>query len=207
MTTSEPIEKDPGDARRRADQSVAVRFTRLMKASTSRYGVLTDPPIVAVCTAVLLMSMLGAHQLGAPRPLVLVLEALTVLPLAAAALLTLALSGARARVVEWLASVPCPVENMNAVLNGLGEGLEIQFEGEPPASEALNRELDTLNPDCFVTQSVPEERRVEVRIGVVESKRNPARTNHQRFERVQALVEKVLVPLSKTHPIVDVRVK
>jgi hypothetical protein len=201
MTTSETSD------RRRADQSVAVRFTRLMKASTSRYGVLTDPPIVAVCTAVLLMGMLGARQLGAPGPVVILLEAVTVLPLAAAAILTMALSGARDRVVGWLAAVPFPVENMNAVLNGLGEALEIQFQGEPPTSEALNLELDKLNPDCFVTQSAPEEKRVEVRIGVVDSKRNPAVTNHQRFERVRDLVEKVLVPLSKTHPIVDVRVK
>ena len=33
-------------ALRRADESVSLKFTRLMKATTSPYGSLTDPPIV-----------------------------------------------------------------------------------------------------------------------------------------------------------------
>src|SRR5262249_52203679 len=156
------------DVQTRANESVAVSFTRIMKASTSPYGVLTDPPIVAVATAVSLMAVLAARQMGAPPGVGLGLEVLTGTPVVVAAVLTLTLSGARDRVVAWLASVPFPVENMNAVLNGLGESLDVEFAGDLPPSESVNLELDKVHPDCFVTQAAPEERRLEVRIGVVE---------------------------------------
>ena len=41
--------------------------------------------------------------------------------------------------VSWLASVPFPVENMNGVLNGLGEVLEITFRDRAPEKGELNR--------------------------------------------------------------------
>ena len=100
MTKDERGDLDRSDPRSRADQSVALRFTRLMKASTSPYGVLTDPPVVAVATAISLMSMLAARQLAAPSSIVVALEAMTLLPVTLAAVLTLTLSGARARVVD-----------------------------------------------------------------------------------------------------------
>jgi hypothetical protein len=193
--------------RRRAEESVSLRFTRLMKATTSPYGVLTDPPIVAVVTALLLMAVLVARSYGIGGPTLLLLQLIMALPLAAAASLTLALAGARATLVDWLAGLPFAVENMNAVLNGLGDSLEITFAGELPATERLNADLDRLHSDCFVTEAAPDEKRLTVRIGVVDSKRNPAATNHQRYARVRALVDQVLVPLSATHPIVEVRVK
>ncbi len=49
--------------------------------------------------------------------------------------------------------------------------------------------------------------RLEIRIGIVDSTRNPSVSNHRRFLRVQALVADVLIPLSERHPIVEVRVK
>src|SRR5262245_37843065 len=143
---------EPKAEETRAEQSVSVRFTRLMKASTSPYGILTDPPIVAIATAVMLMGMLSARQVGARALVVHALEALTLFPIACAAMVTLALSVARAKVVRWLARLPFPVENMNAVLNGLGDTLVIRFSGEPPPTEALNAELDRFNQDCFVTE-------------------------------------------------------
>jgi len=194
-------------ALRRADESVSVKFTRLMNATTSRYGVLTDPPIVAVVTALLLMALLVARNYDVGGTTLMALVVLTVLPLLIAVVLTLSLRKARGAVVEWLARLPFPVENMNAVLNGLGESLEITFAGDPPATEAINAELDKVHPDSFVTQSSAEERRVEIRIGVVDSKRNPAASNHQRFARVTALVEGVLLPLAAKQRIVEVRVK
>ena len=48
---------------------------------------------------------------------------------------------------------------------------------------------------------------IEVRIGVLESKGNPSASNFQRYARVQALVERVLVPLSEQYPIIQVRMK
>jgi hypothetical protein len=124
--------------------------------------------------------------------------------------------GARGRVVEWLAGLPFPVENLNAVLNGLGEGLEITFAASYPAAAEINVLLDAVSPDTFVTSSpavpepgaTPAERPVlEVRIGVVDSTRNPTASNHQRYARVRALVDTVLVPLHAQHAVVEVRIK
>ena len=194
-------------ALRRADESVSLKFTRLMKATTSRYGPLTDPPIVSVVTAFSLMALLVARNYGVTGGALTALVVLTLLPVLVAVGLTLSLGNARGAVVDWLARMPFAVENMNAVLNGLGESLEVTFAAEPPATEAINAELDKVHPDSFVTQSSIEERRVEIRIGVVDSKRNPAGSNHERFARVRALIDEVLVPLAQQHPIVEVRVK
>jgi hypothetical protein len=194
-------------AAERADQSVSTRFTRIMNATTSRWGMLTDPPLVALATGVLLLAFLGALGAGLDPGVVRALGALAALPISVAVLLSLALLGARRRVVAWLTRQPFPVENMNAVLNGLGEALEVTFTGAQPGVEELNRELDKVHPDAFVTGGVEETRTVDVRIGVVDSKRNPAASNHQRYARTVALVERVLVPLAERYPIACVRVK
>ena len=156
------------------------------------------------------MALLAALQFGAPQVAVRVLTVLLGVPIAMAVIMTLALSGARGKVVSWLASVPFPVENMNAVLNGLGEMLDVTFKSGGPTSVELNKELDAVHPDIFVTKVTPEEgtvEQIEIRIGVVDSKRNPSATNHERYERVRAIVDRVLVPLSARHPITEVRVK
>jgi hypothetical protein len=191
----------------RADQSVATRFTRIMNASTSRWGVLTDPPIVAIATGVFVLALLGAKSAGAGDGVVRALIAAALLPIGVAAALSLALLGARRRVVAWLARQPFPVDNMNAVLNGLGEALEVSFAGALPKAEELNPEIDKVHPDSFVTETIEETHTMEIRIGVVDSKRNPAATNYQRFARVIALVEQVLVPVHERTPIACVRVK
>jgi hypothetical protein len=221
-------------ARTRAEESIATRFTRVMNATTSRYGVLTDPPIVALSTSPLLIALLAARGLSADPLVVDILGGLVALPLLVALATSLSLLGARARVISWLAGLPFPVENMNAVLNGLGEGLEITFAGAAPSSQELNAELDKVSPDAFVTRApgptdapaAPdgtvakgeggeeggegaslEPLVIEVRIGVVDSPRNPASTNHQRFERVRALVSSALVPLHERFPVASVRIK
>lgn len=194
-------------ARQRADESVSASFSRLMRATTSRWGMLSDPPIVAIATAVPVVAVLVARRYDVQGPALLGLQVLAALPVVVALLVTIALLGARARVVDWLARVPFPVENMNAVLNGLGDTLEVTFGGEVPSTERLNLELDKIHADTFVTESVAAEHRVEVRIGVVDSKRNPAASNHDRYARVCAIVEQALVPLAATFPIREVRVK
>lgn len=191
----------------RAEESVAARFTRLMNACTSPLGVLTDPPLVALSCGVFLVALLAALTAGASGAVVQALAALMVLPIVVALASSLALRGARRRVVDWLARQPFPVDNMNAVLNGVGEGLEVSFAGTLPTTEELNRDLDQIHTDCFVTGTVEETRTVEIRIGVVDSKRNPSASNHRRYVRVLALVERVLVPLAARHPIACVRVK
>jgi len=196
--------------RERADQSVSARFTRIMNATTSRYGMLSDPPVVAVLSGIGLVAFLAGLHLGVSRDVAYALAGVMALPIVIAILISLGLLGARRRVVDWIAGVPFPVENMNAVLNGLGEFLEVQFQNGGPTSVDLNKELDKVHPDCFVTKVTPEQgpvETIEFRVGVVDSKRNPASTNYQRYERVRAIVERVLIPLSTRFPITEVRVK
>jgi hypothetical protein len=203
-----------------AEQSVSSRFTRLMNATTSRWGMFTDPSIIGLCTAPLLVGLLAAVRTDASPGLIATLEVLSAVPLAVALTLWMSLLGARARVVSWLSSVPFPVENMNGVLNGLGEVLEITFRERAPAVAELNAVLDRVSVECFVTRGAENDKAkapakefdsplpsVEVRIGIVDSTRNPSVSNHQRFERVRALVSEVLVPLAERYPIVEVRVK
>jgi hypothetical protein len=205
----------PETALQRADQSVSERFTRVMNATTSRWGMLTDPAIIGLCTAPPAIACLAAYYREAEMGLVTALGVVAATPFVVALAVWLWLRGARAGVVAWLASVPFPVENMNAVLNGLGEVLEITFREGRPATPELNLALDRVSAECFVTKGGDADPKpppgeppvMEVRIGVVDSTRNPSMSNHQRFERVRGLVQEVLVPLGERYPIVEVRVK
>jgi hypothetical protein len=190
-----------------AESSIAERFSRHMKATTSPLGLLTDPALVGLATALALFALLAAVERGAPAAVQLALELLLCAPLLCAVLITLALSGARGKVIAWLTSLPFPLENLNAVLNGVGEELVVRFAATTPETTALNAELDKIHADVFVTSSGDESGLVEIRIGVVESKRNPAGSNHLRYRRVRAIVGDVLVPLSRQHPILEVRIK
>ncbi len=186
-----------------------------MKATTSPLGMLTDPPLVGLATAIGVLAALGANESGAGPMVVRVLSIIAALPISIALIVTITLTGARRKLVDWLASLPFPLDNMNAILNGLGDGLEVTLAKGCPEEEAfferlskeLNQELDKVHSDSFVTKSEHEERLLEIRIGVVDSKRNPAKSNHERFVRTRALVEQVLVPLNERHAIESVRVK
>ena len=195
------------DRRRRADESVATRFTRPMNAATSPWGVLCDPPFVALTTAILLLAALGALELGAAAVPTKILVALVAMPTVVAVVVALRLRNARAAIVEWLATLPFAVDNVNALLNGLGGSLEIQFADTVPAAEEVNPRLDAVHSDCFVTDAKPDDRRLEIRIGVLDSKRNPHGSTHRRYRRCRDLVEKALVPLAESFPIASVRVK
>ena len=52
-------------ARERAEQSVARSFSRVMNATTSPYGTLTDPPVVAFFSSIALIALLAAKRLDA----------------------------------------------------------------------------------------------------------------------------------------------
>lgn len=190
-----------------ANDLVAERFSRMMNATTSPLGVAGDPPVTAAATAVLLVAYLAARRSDAAPAVQQVLMVLVLVPIVVAIAVALALLGARGKVVAWLAAQPFPIENMNAILNGLGDGLEVTFkEGvKVPETPALNAKLDAIHTDCFVTDS--KDQTVVMRIGVVDDKRNPAVSNHRRYRRVIDLVERVLVPLHAEHPIETVRVK
>jgi hypothetical protein len=205
------------DPTARAAESVASRFTRLMNAATSRWGVITDPPVLALATGVFLIILLASLRISAVESLVPVFAALTAMPLVVGIVVSLALLGARSRVIDWLAGLPFPVENLNAVLNGLGDEMEITFATTCPPAAEVNALLDAVSPDAFVTKSpgmqsdaaTPADDRpiLEVRIGVVDSARNPSASNFKRYERVRALIETVIVPLHARHAVVEVRIK
>jgi hypothetical protein len=197
-------------AHERADQSVSASFTRVMNATTSRWGFLTDPSIVGVAIAPFAVGALAAVRLEAGQGITALLEVLAVLPALVGLLATLGLRGARANVVAWLAAQPFPIENMNAVLNGLGEALEVTFRARAPDVKTLNDALDRVSPDCFVskgTEDTKDERVLEIRIGIVDSKRNPSGSHYRRFKRVKALVADILLPLADESAVVEVRVK
>jgi hypothetical protein len=187
-----------------AGELVAARFSRMMNATTSSAGIASDPPVVAVVTAVFLVIYLAARQSGVSADVLQVLLALVGLPFVVAIVIVLALLGARRRVIGWLESLPFPLENMNAVLNGLGDGLELNFASSVPETPSLNSALDAVHPDCFVTDT--KDQMVVIRIGVVDNKRVPPISNYRRYRRVIDLATRVLVPLHQKHPIETVRV-
>jgi hypothetical protein len=194
--------------RDRAAESISARFTRTMNATTSPWGMLTDASIVGVATAPAFLALLVAIRVDAAPGVITALEAIAATPLALAVALALGLSGARSRVIDWLASLPFPLENVNALLNGVGETLEITFRGARPEVADLNRALDQVSEESFVADNAAEGHPwMEVRIGVVDDKRNPAASNHRRYRRVRAIVSQVLVPLGDRFPIAEVRVK
>ncbi len=210
--------------RARAAESVASRFTRIMNAATSRWGVITDPPVLALATGFFLILLLASLRISAVESLVPLFAALTAMPVALGVIVSLSLLGARSKVIDWLAGLPFPVENLNAVLNGLGDEMEITFVTTSPVAAQVNPLLDAVSPDAFVTRApdpvpagegappadasvFPHQSVLEVRIGVVDSARNPSASNFQRYERVRALIDTVLVPLHATHPVLEVRIK
>ena len=190
-----------------ANELVAARFSRLMNATTSPLGVAGDPPLVAAVTAVLLVAYLAARRSDAAPVLQQVLLVLVAIPVGFAILVTFAILGARSKLVTWLAGLPFPLENMNAILNGLGDELEVTFKdgAKVPETAAMNAKLDAIHPDSFVTDT--KDRVQVLRIGVVDNQRTPAASNYKRYRRVVDLVERVLVPLHGESTIETVRVK
>ena len=108
-----------GVGRDRAAQAIAARFSRLMNASTSPFGVLGDPASAGVPTAIFFVAYLVARSRDAAPDVVRSLGLLSFAPLLVVVVSSLALIGARARVIAWLAGLPFPLENVNALLNGI----------------------------------------------------------------------------------------
>jgi len=189
------------DPQQRADQSVAKRFSRQMCAATSPQGVLTDPSVVGATAAVLAIIAVALYQTVLAPEQVFVIYAAVALPVVLAAAAWLSLLGARKKVVSWLAGLPFSVENVNSLLNGVGQNLVIRFAQQPPDRDVLNDRLERIYPDCFALEYAAEEPEVEVRVGVIDSKLNPASATHRRYVRVHRLIDEALVPMSEDHPI------
>jgi hypothetical protein len=97
---------------------------------------------------------------------------------------------------------------LNALLAGLGDTVEIVFApgAELPTRATLQPRLDAVSEDVLLVKERPEERTFAVRLGVIDSKRMPLRTNHQRWRRLVDLMERVIVPLGKNSAIERVRI-
>jgi hypothetical protein len=178
-----------------------------MRAATSPLGVLTDPPIVCVMVAVVaLVSVILYNRLVIVADTLPMVFGVAALPIAAGFGITFWLGRTRAHVVRWLDGLPFVVDNVNGLLNGVADTLVVRFEGTPPSQQALNQRLETVHEECFVVAIDETAHEVQLRIGVIESKLNPAGAMHRRYRRTVGLIDQVLAPMHSEHRIAHVRV-
>jgi len=150
------------DPAKYARESVARASLGPMKASTAAIGVLTDPPLVAAASAITIMTALlllrllafAAVERGA-------LGAPAAGPLAIALCALLALSGARGRVVKWLASLPFPVDTSRAAQAALVR-IWPDLPASMPSREEATRRLRRCTRTCFALEFYEDEPEVEV---------------------------------------------
>lgn len=186
-----------------ANESVAEKFTNVMNATTSSLSPLCDLSVASVVSGlVLAVGLFVIRHSGNASSLYAVL-AVAACPFLASYVLLLTLRGARSVVVGWLTTLPFAVVNMNVLLAGMGDTIEVFFEpgAALPDRSRLQPMLDRVCDDILLVKERPDERSLEIRLGVIDSKRMPQRTNHQRYQRLLDLVAQVLVPLSITSPI------
>ena len=191
-----------------ASESVAENFTRVMNATPSSLGPFCDLMGASILSGALVVGGLFGIRRSTDASALYTVLAVAAVPLVASLLLSASLRGSRDAVVKWLCSLPFPVDNLNAVLAGLGDTVELVFaeQADLPTRATLQPRLDAVSDDVLLVKERPEERTVEIRLGVIDSKRMPLRTNHQRWKRLVDVVEQVLVPLSKSTPIERVRI-
>jgi hypothetical protein len=190
-----------------ASERLAERFTRSMRASTSRWGVLTDPPVVCAGLSVVVLASVILFNLdvihGGQLPFV---YAAIAGPILLAMGINASLGGARRAVAGWLGELPFPVDNVNALLNGVGQHLVVRFGEAPPQRQLLTDLLDDVHVDCFALEFHDVEPEVELVIGVPDSKINPATASFHRYARVRRMIDDCLVPLSEQYAIEWVRI-
>lgn len=195
-----------GPTREEAASRVAERFTRIMRATMSPYGMLTDPPLVWAAMAVVAVPSIVLGNLALlPEGSIKWVVALIASPPLTGMAIYLVLAKARDRAIDWLMSLPFTLDNINALLSGAGTGLLLRFDGPTPSREVLTELVDSVHEECFALEFHPDHPEVELRIGVADSKLNPAMANHRRFQRVRAMLD-ALISMSEKHPIQWVRV-
>ena len=163
-------------------------------------GVLCDIPLSFGVVAALGTAAAGVYQL-APNLPVWGAGVVVGLPIVVNVAAHFALRGARVGVVDWLRTVPFPLENVNAVLSGFGEYFEIFMRDELPEREVVMSFLERSSSDVFVLEQDEERRVVSARFGVMVSKLNPYREAFLRYERMRQVIELALVPMHAVHPI------
>jgi hypothetical protein len=129
-------------------------------------------------------------------------------PFVVSATVSFKLRGTRDKVVAWLTTLPFPVDNLNALLAGVGDTVELVFApgAAMPARTDLQPRLETVSDDILLVKERPDERTVEIKLGVIDSKRVPLYTNYQRWKRLCEVTEKVFAPLAQQTPIERMRI-
>jgi hypothetical protein len=184
-----------------ASECVAEKFTRVMNATPSPIGPFSDLMAASVVSGLIIVAgFFGVRRTSGAPYLVMALAAV---PLIVSAVLYLFVRNSRAKVVAWLCNVPFPIDNMNNLLAGMGDTIEIVFTpgADLPNRASLQPKLDAVSDDVLLVSERPEARAIEIRLGVIDSKRLPLHSNHRRWKRFVEVMEKVIVPLAKTTPI------
>ncbi len=186
-----------------ANVCIAEKFTRVMNATPSPLAPFCDLGAASVLSGLIVMTGFLVIGRSADASLIYVVLGIAALPPVASAILAASLRHSRDKVVAWLCAVPFPVENLNALLAGLGDTLEVVFApgAELPTRATLQPRLEVVSEDVLLVKERPEERAIEIRMGVIDSKQMPLRTNHQRWKRFVELMDRVLIPLAKTSAI------
>jgi hypothetical protein len=191
-----------------ADECVAEKFTRVMNATPSAVGPFSDLMAASVLSAAIVAVGLFVIRHASDASALYTVLAVAAVPLAVSLLLSASQRGARDKVVAWLCSVPFPVDNLNSLLAGTADTVELFFAPGTamPLRADLQPRLESVSADILLVKERPDERSVEIRLGVIDSKRMPFSTNHQRWKRLCEVTEKVFVPLAKQSPIARMRI-
>ena len=189
----------------RADEALAPKFTWPMNAATSRYGLFFDLVFAfALAAGAGFLLVIAAHfRLIAASYL---LGVLSVAPLLVWLVGNLALRNARRAMVEWIASLPFPVENLTAVLLGMGETFELYFVSQVPPRTVVMDRFAAVSEEAFVLEVRDDQKMVLSRFGVVVSKHNPHRGGYSRYALLRELVHRSLIDLHRDFPIARLRI-
>jgi hypothetical protein len=194
--------------RAQAEESVAARFTRVMNATPSPWGIYSDFVLAGVTGGLIAFGgLLVGPRLTRPETAVGIVIGLVIVPFLVSASVSYALQQrSRTRVIDWVSKFPFEIVNLNAVLAGLGDTLELTFREDAvlPARSFLQPRLERISEDLLVTAEQPDQRLIQIRLGIIDSKHLPQRTNHARWVRFCATMDQVVVALHETNPIVRV---
>lgn len=191
--------------RAQAEDSVAAQFTRVMNATPSPWGICSDFVLAGVLGGLIaFVGLLVGPRLLRPETALGIVIGLVAVPFVISGAVSYALrERSRRLVVDWIGRFPFEIVNLNAVLAGLGDTVELTFcEGVAlPARSFLQPKLEQISDDLLVTAERPEQRLIEIRLGVIDSKHLAQRTNHERWRRLCATMERVVLALHETNPI------
>ena len=109
--------------------------------------------------------------------------------------------------VEWLTSLPFPVENLNTLLAGLGDTVEVVFApGVPiPSRAELQPELESdLRRRRSSPASAPKKGCSKFGWAIIDPSACRYAATIERWKRLVALVEQVVIPRAKSSTVLRI---